>query len=64
MIVFAFVVGYMLPDMMNNMCGSILIEGKGRGRRINEPPDNVPRTTTPSENIDKDCQRMNWNIPL
>ena len=27
MIIFAFVVGFMLPGMMNNMCGVRLIEG-------------------------------------
>jgi len=30
MIILAFVVGFMLPGMMNNMCGVRLIEGKAR----------------------------------
>ena len=31
MIVLAFIVGYCLPSMMKNMCGSRLIEGAGYG---------------------------------
>jgi len=41
MIILAFVVGFMLQGMMNNMCGVRLIEGKRRSTP-------APKTTTPT----------------
>ena len=51
MIILAFVVGYMIQGMMNNMCGSILIEGKGRWRPTTTKPSGTPGGTNHGINL-------------
>ena len=76
MIVLAFVVGFMLPGMMNNMCGVRLIEGKRRyhpggtpisGQVIdNAKESNIPRGNAFSNVKKRICSKLKddlYNMP-